>query len=78
MACLLGGQGELRFASYFRHRINEGDGYLGLQSRFNFPCRTLSSPQRIGESTSLYHEREHLLTRPVLSGQQAVGRENLT
>jgi hypothetical protein len=62
----LGGQGELRFASYFRHRINEGDGYLGLQSRFDLPCRTLSSPQGAGESISLYHQRGCLLRREPL------------
>jgi len=58
--CRLGGQGELRFASYVRHLFNEGDGDLGLQSRFNLPCRTLSSPQGSGESIPLYHGRGSL------------------
>jgi hypothetical protein len=31
----------------FRHLFYEGDGYLGLQSRVNLPCRTLSSPTGI-------------------------------
>ena len=70
VACLLGGQGELRFASYFRHRFNEGDGYLGLQSRFDLPCRTLSSPQGTGESSLLYHKRMAVGAAPLPQGTQ--------